>query len=71
MAAKNRVSAKQRLELVRDALHRLNVRSVSNAGLEIDDYVSFVESVEEALYAELTPKSLHMASEIINEPSSA
>lgn len=53
MAAKNRVSAKQRLELVREALHRLGTTRGEN-----EDYSEFEAAVQAALYGQLTPKSL-------------
>lgn len=52
MNAKRRVSAKQRLELVRQFLHEFNTSE-----RELEDYVRFVDDVEEALTQKLEPRS--------------
>lgn len=52
MSAKYRVSSKQRLELVEEAVARFN-----QSGREHDDYVRLLDDVEEALFEKLRPKN--------------
>lgn len=60
MTKKRRVSAKQRLELVREALAEFNagISRRGEAGPDIDDYVYFVDAVELALNSPLSPRAV-------------
>lgn len=59
MTKKRRVSAKQRLELVREALVAFNAGFAhrGEAGPDVDDYVYFVDAVELALNSPLAPRN--------------
>lgn len=65
MTKKYRVSAKQRLGLVREALEDFNrgIAERGEAGPDIDDYVYFVDAVELALNKPLVPANATEESE--------
>lgn len=63
---KRRVSAKQRMELVEEALANLKATANTLYGTNVEDYVQFEEAVEEALTSALEPR-VKLASEVINE----
>lgn len=57
MMATRRVSAKQRLELVKEAIDRFVYETENNLDAQVEDYKTLINDIKEVFTAKLEPKN--------------